>query len=71
MHGRGRKLNQTKNYVAAADFAAGKKVGRPKQQWIPPTLHGEAIPEDVTMDDIVLNESSFVPGHWEKVNALK
>jgi hypothetical protein len=32
---RGKKINQTKNYVAAKDFAEGKKIGRRKQEWVP------------------------------------
>ncbi len=34
MAGRGKKLNQTKNDRAARDFAEGKRVGRPKQEWV-------------------------------------
>jgi hypothetical protein len=37
MHGRGKKLNPVKNYVAAKDFAAGKVIGRPKQVFDPVT----------------------------------
>lgn len=31
---RGKKTNTNKNYVAAKDFAEGKKVGRKKQVWV-------------------------------------
>ena len=32
--GRGKKINPAKNDGSARDFAAGKKLGRPKQIWI-------------------------------------
>jgi hypothetical protein len=50
---RGKKVNQTKNYVAAKDFAEGKKIGRPKQVWVPATF--------------VEHTGQPVDGHWEKV----
>ena len=34
---RGKKINPVKNYVSAKDFAAGKKIGRPKQVFDPTT----------------------------------
>jgi hypothetical protein len=34
---RGKKINPTKNYVSAKDFAAGKRIGRPKQVFDPAT----------------------------------
>jgi hypothetical protein len=78
MHGRGKKLNQVKNYVAAEDFAKGKRIGRPKQRWIPSTFDGEPIPASSTMDDInrmiteeTIASGKYVAAHWEKVNVLK
>jgi hypothetical protein len=41
---RGKKTNTNKNYVAAKDFADGKKIGRKKQVWVPnddPNLAGK------------------------------
>jgi hypothetical protein len=41
--GRGKKVNQVKNNIAAKDFAEGKKIGRRKQVWVPnddPNLPG-------------------------------
>ena len=60
---RGKKLNQVKNYVAAADFAAGKRIGRPKQVWV----------WDVEPVVLIPGRHPHVEGkgHWEKVNALK
>lgn len=34
MAGRGPKINKQKNYLANLEWKAGKKIGRPKQQWI-------------------------------------
>ena len=31
---RGKKTNHNKNHTAAKDFADGKKIGRPKQEWV-------------------------------------
>ena len=33
----GKKVNQVKNFRAAEEFAAGKKIGRPKQVFDPAT----------------------------------
>jgi hypothetical protein len=50
---RGKKINQTKNYVSAKDFADGKKIGRPKQRWVP----------------VAFVEHTGQPfgGYWEKI----
>ena len=58
MHGRGKKLNQVKNYVAAADFAAGKRIGRKKQIW-------------VFEEPLAVAAGEQPKGHWETVNVLK
>lgn len=78
MHGRGKKLNPDKNYASAKDFAAGKVIGRPKQQWVPSTFNGEPIPAGASMNDIdrmiaeeTIANGKYVAGHWEKVNAVK
>jgi hypothetical protein len=34
MAGRGRKINQVKNERSHAEWMAGKKLGRKKQQWV-------------------------------------
>ncbi len=34
---RGKKQNQNKNFRSAEDFAAGKKIGRPKQIFVAET----------------------------------
>ena len=59
---RGKKINQVKNYIAAKDFAAGKRIGRPKQRWIQDVAK-------VTLTDANGTVSGLVPGrgHWEKV----
>jgi hypothetical protein len=51
---RGKKINPAKNNIAAKDFAEGKKIGRPKQEWVPwkfdpvggPTGYWRKVPED-------------------------
>jgi hypothetical protein len=50
---RGKKTNHNKNFVAAKDFAAGKKVGRPKQRWVPARF--------------VEQTGEPVGGYWEKI----
>jgi hypothetical protein len=50
---RGKKTNQVKNYVAAKDFAEGKKIGRPKQRWVPFKFDPVGGPN----------------GYWEKVKS--
>ena len=50
---RGKKTNQVKNFNAAKDFAAGKKVGRKKQRWVPVTF--------------IEHTGEPVGGYWEKV----
>lgn len=35
MQGRGKKTSYDKNARAAEDFQKGKKIGRPKQRWVP------------------------------------
>jgi hypothetical protein len=56
---RGKKINPEKNAGSARDFAAGKRIGRPKQVWVvddtPVTGKHDQQPE----------------GHWEKVNVQK
>ena len=78
MHGRGKKINPAKNYAGAKDFAEGKRIGRPKQRWVPSTFDGEPIPEFATMADLdrmiteeTIASGRYVAGHWEKVNVLK
>jgi hypothetical protein len=52
---RGKKINQIKNAGSARDFAAGKKIGRPKQVFI----------DEPTMESVL---DGFKGGRWEKVN---
>jgi hypothetical protein len=59
---RGRKINPVKNYAGAKDFAEGKRVGRPKQIW---------VPDEVLTDANTGTILNFGKGHWEKVNVLK
>lgn len=75
MHGRGKKLNRDKNYAGAKDFAEGKRVGRPKQRWVPSMFNGEPIPAGASMNDLdrmiteeTIATGKFVSGHWEKAN---
>ena len=82
MHGRGRKLNQTKNYVAAADFAAGKKVGRPKQKFVwdvteikplphTPLAVGDKLIHGTVIAVDMLEYTLGISGHWERANVSK
>jgi hypothetical protein len=64
MHGRGKKINPVKNYVAAKDFAAGKRVGRPRQIWV-----WDVEPLVTASHPVQIIEPG--KGHWEKVNAAK
>jgi hypothetical protein len=57
---RGKKQNHDKNFTAAKDFKAGKKIGRKKQVWVP--------------DGVIINMNNGEPvsvagmtGHWEKI----
>jgi len=61
---RGKKINQVKNYVAAKDFAAGKRIGRPKQRWIQDVV--EVTLTDANGDVAIVTPGS---GHWEKVTS--
>lgn len=56
MQGRGKKTNYDKNARAAEDFAKGKRIGRPKQVFIPAT--------EPTMEMVLFGYNG---GHWEKV----
>lgn len=51
MSGRGKKLSYDKNDQAARDFTTGKKLGRPKQKWVP----------------IAGGRPGQTEGYWEKV----
>lgn len=42
--GRGKKLNKDKNFSSAQDFAAGKRMGRPKQVFDPITKTWSKVP---------------------------
>ena len=55
---RGKKINQTKNYVAAKDFAEGKKIGRPKQEWVNDGTSAFEVSPGIV---------SFTGGYWKKV----
>lgn len=68
------KDNSRKKYNEAKDFAEGKRLGRPKQQWVPSMFNGEPLPDEVTMADIermvteeTIANKTFVSAHWEKV----
>ena len=65
MAGRGKKVNQVKNERAHADWMAGKKLGRPKQEYVE-THQGDpcnfcAVPHD----DVPVG--ACAGAHWEKV----
>ena len=56
--GRGKKINQAKNERAHAEWMAGKKIGRKKQEWINlGTSAVEVSPGIVT----------FTEGFWRKI----
>jgi len=59
MTGRGKKLNQNKNAGSARDFAAGKKLGRPKQEWVNDATSAFEVSPGII---------SFTKGYWRKVN---
>lgn len=52
---RGKKINPVKNEASARDFAAGKRIGRPKQVW-------------VFEEPLAVVAGEQPKGHWEKVN---
>ncbi len=54
---RGKKTNTNKNYVAAKDFADGKKIGRTKQKWVWDHV--------CSVEEITKGLRSI--GHWEKL----
>lgn len=54
---RGKKLNTAKNAGSARDFAAGKKIGRPKQVWV-----WDAVGVSWTVRETSNH------GHWEKTD---
>lgn len=83
---RGKKINPAKNYAGAKDFAAGKVVGRPKQQWVwdetktVPAPHTPVgVGDKLTSGTViaVIRDGDTVSielgksGHWEKVNVRK
>ena len=53
---RGKKANTDKNPQARQDFLAGKKIGRPKQRFVPNL-------------DPPFNQLGPMVGTWEKVKA--
>lgn len=53
MQGRGKKTNYDKNRQSANEFQQGKKLGRPKQVWVPVRF--------------VEHTGEPVGGYWEKV----
>jgi hypothetical protein len=56
---RGKKTNHNKNFVAAKDFAAGKRVGRKKQIWV-----WDVLPESPVGVTAAIKAGL---GHWEKI----
>lgn len=82
MHGRGKKINQTKNRASAADFAAGKKLGRPKQKFVwdvtktvplphTPLTIGDKLLHGTVIAVDMLEYTLGISGHWERANVLK
>ena len=68
------KDNDHKHPQQREEWMKGKKIGRPKQMWVPSTLFGVPFPEYMSSDDIEreINGHSiehYVPAHWEKVKA--
>jgi hypothetical protein len=61
---RGKKINPAKNDGSARDFAAGKKIGRPKQVWI-----WDVQPCVTASHPVQVIDAG--KGHWEKVNVGK
>ena len=53
-HGRGKKINPTKNHRAWQEWMVGKKIGRRKQRW-------------VWEMDLQSEVPLPAKGHWEKV----
>jgi hypothetical protein len=61
MSRRGKKINPAKNEASARDFAAGKKIGRPKQRWM-----WDIEPLVTASHPVQIIHPGN--GHWEKVN---
>jgi hypothetical protein len=59
---RGKKINPAKNAGSARDFAAGKKIGRPAQQWV-----WDVEPVIITTHEGKQQTIKPGSGHWEKV----
>lgn len=52
------KDNSKKNYRVREEWMQGKRIGRPKQRW---------VPDEVMSDVVTRNILGTIPGHWEKV----
>lgn len=81
---RGKKINPEKNFAAAKDFAAGKKVGRQKQVWVWGETKTIALPhtplavgDKLTLGNVLSIDTATgvvkvgISGHWETVNVRK
>lgn len=81
---RGKKVNPAKNYASAKDFAAGKRVGRPKQVFVWDETKTIALPhtpiavgDKLTLGNVIEISTATgvvklgVKGHWERVNVRK
>jgi hypothetical protein len=63
--GRGKKINPAKNDGSARDFAAGKKLGRPKQIWVLDTEFPYCRIGPPAINSAATDMGG--QGHWEKV----
>ena len=72
---RGKKINPEKNYAAAKDFAAGKKIGRPKQRFVWDVTQTKPLPHTpLTVGDKLIHGTVIavdmleytlgISGHW-------
>jgi hypothetical protein len=60
--GRGKKINPVKKEASTRDFAAGKRISRPKQLWI-----WDIEPLNTASHPVQIIHPG--KGHWEAVNA--
>ena len=67
------KNNDHKKYREAKDFAEGKRVGRPKQQWVPSIFDGAPLSAYASMTDLdrmiteeTIANGRYIAAHWEK-----
>ena len=66
------KDNSRKKSYEREQWMKGKKIGRPKQVWVPSMLKGVVINDEADLGEIaeIINDGSisgYTRAHWEKV----